>query len=212
MHTTARLSHFLIPALDRPRSCFQLADSRGCYPNILVGAPIIEKPSLSVAHHPLNKDNVGHLANLFPLMHWFEDWLLGASDYLGWVPLVKKHPASSINTVIVRSVVNQENATLGDDGCGAGLYHLRVEHLWAARQYRMVEYIRPVNEIIGLGNRHLRRLLCTVCEVIHPVLAIYFFRDDRSGFSPAYIPFAPVVWHDNALAFPMNEVSRCSHT
>src|SRR5436853_2116205 len=73
----------------------------------------------------------------------------------------------------------------------------------------MIEHIGPVQQILGRCNRHLGLLMRTVGQIVHPVFAINFLRDDGSGLGPAYIPFPFVRRHDNALAFPMKEVGRC---
>src|SRR5215470_10429721 len=123
--------------------------THGCrrYPNVLVGATIIEEPSIAVRHQALHKHHVWNLANLFPIVHRFKDRLLGASDHVGWILLVKKYPPGSIYIVIVRAVVNQENSVVSDNGRGPGLYNLRVKHFWPACQDRVIKYIGPMKQI-----------------------------------------------------------------
>src|SRR5207302_8269454 len=99
---------------------FHLTDSCRRYPNILVGGTIIEKPSIAVQHLPLDKHDVWNLPNLFPVVHGFKDWLLGPSNRIGGISFVKQYPAGSIHAVIVRPVINQENAMICDTGRGSG--------------------------------------------------------------------------------------------
>src|SRR5215471_3635563 len=74
----------------------------------------------------------------------------------------------------------------------------------------MIECIRPVQQIVGVCDRHLCPLVYPVGEIIHPVFSTNFFGNDGSGLGPTHIPFAFVSRHDYALSFPMNKiVGRC---
>src|SRR5258708_13147673 len=72
----------------------------------------------------------------------------------------------------------------------------------------MIKCFRPIEQVFGVGHTHLGIPVMRVPEKVHPVFAINFLGDDRSGFRPLHIPLTLISGKDNPSPLPVDQVGR----
>src|SRR5712692_3755699 len=191
---------------------YRLASRSTGHTHVLVRATIIEKPAPSIAHESLHKHDIRYLSDFFPFGPWRKNGLLSARENLGRIFLVEEDPTSRVNVFVICAVVDQENAFRSQDGRRTWLDNPGIKGAGAVGENRMIKGFRPMEQVFGISDAHLRILATRVREKIHPIFAINFLRDDCAGLGPFHIPLALVSRKHNASPLPVDQVGRCGET
>src|SRR6266851_5337111 len=112
--------------------------------DILVGAAVVEKETIGRVHHSFDEDDVRNLADFFPLFFGGEDGGVSAREEFAGIAGVENGNAGAIDELVVGTVVNEDNATRGEDRRRAGLDDTRVKFSRAARENRSLRGFGPV--------------------------------------------------------------------
>src|SRR6266850_2338866 len=177
------------------------------HPHILVGGAVVKQEPIAIADHAFDEDDVGDLADFLPFLFRGEDGGIGAEEQFAGIAAVEDGDGGAIDKLIVGTVVDQDDAALGENRWGTGLDDARVKLSRAARKNRRGCGFGPVKEIGGIGEPHLVSLVGGSAKPVHPVFAVDFFGDDSARFRPRDIPISLVRRKYHALAFPVNQVA-----
>ena len=151
---------------------------------------------------------VWNLAHLLPILLEGKYRIRSAHEQMAWIFAVEDGKAGAVNGIIVGSVVHQDDAGWGEDGCGAGFNHSRVETSGTGGEDGLVESLGPVDEVGGVSESDLAELGAADAVKIHPVFAIDLLRYDSSGLSPGFVPLAFVCGEDYTHALPVDQIFR----
>src|SRR6266498_131711 len=105
--------------------------------HVLVRASIIKEVAPALLHHTFYKDDVRNPAGFLPSLFRGEYGLLATPDQLTWITCGEQGQAGSVHELIVRAIVDQENAVFRDDRRWPRLGYPRVKLACPVRQDRL---------------------------------------------------------------------------
>src|SRR5947199_9418920 len=175
---------------------------------------VVKEPTIALSHYSFYKDYVGDLADFFPWFFGGEEGGVGTVKELARVAAVEDGDGGAIDELVVGAVVNEDDATVSEDGRRAGLDHAGVKHSRAAGEDGSSGGFGRGQVSCGPREAHLVGLVRLAglagggAEPVHPILAVDFFGDDGAGLGPTFVPVSFVGWKDHAFAVPVNEIAR----
>ena len=108
----------------------------------------------------------------------------------------------------IPAIVDEQNSLRKHDRSRAWFDTHRIEVVGACRHNRMIQRLRPMQEIVG--NGHADRGMPRLClaDKIHDVFSTDFFRDDDGGLDLLPAPALGGWIEYDAFFFPVNEIGR----
>ena len=185
---------------------------RFCYTYVGVGSAIVEKFAASKKRVAFYKNNVGNLSNLFPFFFGREHRLVSAPDQSSRIVAVEDGNAGAVCELVIGAVVDEINPVWGYDGRRSRFRDPRIKLTFPHRQHRRSCGLGPVDKVGGIGQPCLVFVVGGRAEEIHPVFPVDLFRYDRARLGPTDVPVSSVCGKDDALALPVNQISRCCET